>query len=238
MKTGDEMKTIGVLGGLGPQATMDFEARTHRVAQKLIPQKMMFGYPPMIVSYFRFAPMVLDATNHPVFPLQPNPKLFEAVSRFRGQADFFVVPSNMPHFFQKELEEAAGCPLLSIIETALAEVERRGWRKVGVLGYGEPVVYTEPMKARGIETETLVSDPELMKEIDDAVRGVMEGRMDPKGTAALRAAIDLLRGKKVEAILLGCTELPLILGAYADEAPDLINPAQLLAERAVRYAIA
>ncbi len=46
------MKTIGVLGGLGPQATMDFEARVHRAAQKLIPQLKNAGYPPMLVYYF------------------------------------------------------------------------------------------------------------------------------------------------------------------------------------------
>ena len=43
------MKTIGVLGGLGPQATMDFEARVHRESQRRIPPRMNGGYPPMIV---------------------------------------------------------------------------------------------------------------------------------------------------------------------------------------------
>ena len=53
------MKTIGVLGGLGPQATMDFEARVHAAAQRLIPQIANTGYPPMIVTYLRCAPMIL-----------------------------------------------------------------------------------------------------------------------------------------------------------------------------------
>jgi aspartate racemase len=47
------MKTIGVLGGLGPQATMDFEQRIHRVAQQLIPPLGNSGYPPMVVYYCR-----------------------------------------------------------------------------------------------------------------------------------------------------------------------------------------
>ena len=50
------MKTIGVLGGLGPQATMDFERRLHRVAQRLIAPRMNSGYPPMVVYYHRHAP--------------------------------------------------------------------------------------------------------------------------------------------------------------------------------------
>ena len=40
------MKTIGVLGGIGPQATMDFEQRVHAVSQALIPQYANTGYPP------------------------------------------------------------------------------------------------------------------------------------------------------------------------------------------------
>ena len=43
------MKITGVLGGLGPQATMDFEARIHRISQQLIPRQANTGYPPMVV---------------------------------------------------------------------------------------------------------------------------------------------------------------------------------------------
>ena len=53
---GKVMKTIGVLGGLGPQATMDFEARVHRVAQRLSRRSYNGGYPPMVVYYFRQPP--------------------------------------------------------------------------------------------------------------------------------------------------------------------------------------
>jgi aspartate/glutamate racemase len=49
------MKTIGVLGGLGPQATMDFEVRLHRESQRLIPPQMNGGYPPMVVHYHTIA---------------------------------------------------------------------------------------------------------------------------------------------------------------------------------------
>ena len=45
------MQTIGVLGGLGPQATMDFERRVHAVAQRLIAPHLNSGYPPMVVYY-------------------------------------------------------------------------------------------------------------------------------------------------------------------------------------------
>jgi hypothetical protein len=46
------MKSIGIIGGLGPQATMDIVARLHTVSQKLIPQFAGIGYLPMLVGYF------------------------------------------------------------------------------------------------------------------------------------------------------------------------------------------
>src|SRR5690242_10333772 len=62
------MKTIGVLGGLGPQATMDFEARVHRVAQRLIPADRNGGYPPMVVYYCRHPPVLLTDRGTPQIP--------------------------------------------------------------------------------------------------------------------------------------------------------------------------
>ena len=84
------MKTIGVLGGLGPQATMDFEARVHRVAQRLIPQDGNQGYPPLVVCYFRQPPVILPADESlpTALPRQraissPDPKAFLATTRTR-----------------------------------------------------------------------------------------------------------------------------------------------------------
>ena len=52
------MKIIGVLGGLGPQATMEFEARIHSLSQQLTPPKAEPSYPPMVVYYYRDPPFL------------------------------------------------------------------------------------------------------------------------------------------------------------------------------------
>ena len=54
------MRTIGVLGGIGPQATMDFEARVHRVAQRLVPAHYNEGYPPMVTVFLRHPPVLVE----------------------------------------------------------------------------------------------------------------------------------------------------------------------------------
>jgi aspartate racemase len=102
------MKAIGVLGGLGPQATMEFEARVHRAAQELIPQRFNSGYPPMVVYYCRFGPFVATDSGAPELPLRPRPELLEAAATIGGIADFVVIVSNFIHLFRAEIEDAAG----------------------------------------------------------------------------------------------------------------------------------
>ncbi|HSH79855.1 MAG TPA: hypothetical protein VLA19_15120 [Herpetosiphonaceae bacterium] len=95
------MKTIGLAGGLGPQATMDFEARVHRVAQELVPQHGNEGYPPMVVVYFREPPVSLPSTatfspTDPAFPGGPppaNPHLLDAAWGLGVLVDFLVISS-------------------------------------------------------------------------------------------------------------------------------------------------
>jgi aspartate racemase len=55
------MKTIGILGGVGPQATMNFEEHIHLASQQLIPPLFNSGYPPVIVFYHRYAPVQIIA---------------------------------------------------------------------------------------------------------------------------------------------------------------------------------
>jgi aspartate racemase len=213
---------------------MDFEARIHQVSQQLISPRGNSGYPPMIVHYCRFPPIVLDQEMRPVMPIQPNPPLLQAARELGALADFLVITANGPHAFQKELEEASGCTVLSMIDVTLAELTRRGWQKVGLLGLGEPRIYMQPLGEKGIEYVTLKE--EKRERLDQAIFKVMEGR-DGKGERSVAAdAIEILREEGVEGIILGCTEIPLLLDGGVG-AEDLINPAHLLAEAAVEYAL-
>src|SRR5262245_6355487 len=91
------MKRIGVLGGVSPQATMDFEARVHRVSQQLIPQDFNRGYPPMVVWYHRRPPVRLEADGRAIMPMELDPELVEAAAWLGTMADFLVIPCNAAH---------------------------------------------------------------------------------------------------------------------------------------------
>ncbi len=228
------MKTIGVIGGLGPQATMDFEARVHAASQQLIPPFKSGGYPPMIVYYHRRPPFVVGPDLKPVFPLAPHRRLLEAARNLAAWADFLVITANAPHAVKDQIAAAFGGPVLSMIDVTVAEVMRRGLRTVGVVGLGTPHVYLTPLQQRGVAVVVLPST--LQQPLDEAIFALMEGRDGAESSRVARSAVDELRAHDVDSIILGCTEVPLLLGENAEVA-DLINPAQLLAETVVRYAI-
>jgi aspartate racemase len=226
---------MGVLGGISAQATMDFEARVHQISQRLVPQEFNAGYPPMVVWYHRRLPICLGADGRPLVPMQVDPQLIEAAAWLGKGVDFLVIPCNAAHVGLAEIRDAAGCPVLSMVDAALEEVARRGWRRVGVLGFrAAPPVYTEPLRQRGVPSESI--DAARQARLDAAIQVLMEGGEGPAETDAARSAVAALRAAQVDGVVLGCTEIPLLLGAEA-EAKDLVSPLALLAEAAVRHAI-
>jgi len=228
------MKRIGVLGGISAQATMDFEARVHRLCQERVPQHWNSGYPPMVVWYHRRLPVRIGDDGKPIVPMQVDPELVEA-ARWLGKAvDFLVVPCNSAHVGLREITEAAGCLVVSMIGVTLEEVARRGWRRVGVLGFASaPRVYVDPLRERGIHCEAI--DATRQSRLDGAIRAVMEGREGPADGQAAQDAVAVLRAARVDGIVLGCTEIPLLLGQDADR-KDLVNPLDVLVQAAVRLA--
>jgi aspartate racemase len=229
------MKRIGVLGGISAQATMDFEARVHRVSQQLIPPRQNTGYPPMVVWYHRRPPVRVRDDGRPYEPREIDPELVDA-ARWLGKAvDFIVIPCNAAHVGAAAIREAAGCPVLSMIDLVVDDVARRGYRRVGVTGFaGAPAGYLDPLRQRGIHCATI--DSQAQAPLDAGIYAVAEGRDGAAHAAAARTAIAALRSQAVDGIVLGCTEIPLLLAADALQA-DLINPAALLAEAAVRFAL-
>lgn len=229
------MKRIGVIGGISPQATIDFEARVHRIAQRLVPQDWNRGYPPMTVWYHRRLPMRLGEDGQPIVPMEIDPPLLDAAAWLAQVSDFLVMPCNSGHVGAVALARAAGLPLLSMVDVTVAEVLRRGWKRVGVLGFhAAPPLYLDPLRERRIACETV--DARAQQGLDAGIRAVMEGRDGAVEAASARAAVAALRAAAVDGAVLGCTEIPLLVGRDG-EAPDLINPTAVLAEAAVRFAL-
>jgi aspartate racemase len=231
---GTPMKTIGVIGGIGPQATMDFETRVHRVAQRLVEPHYNAGYPPLIVYYHRRPPIVVGEDGMPISPLRIDPDLMNAAAHIGPLVDFLVITSNGAHRVAGEIERASGRPVLSMVARVVEEVGRRKWSRVGLMTLGRPAVYAEPLERHGIAYETL--DEARQAALDRAIFAVMEGR---EGESAKRVAREALASRRTPGVVggnLGCSELPFLVEPTVAEA-DLINPIELLAEAAVALAI-
>ncbi len=229
------MKTIGIIGGLGPQATIDFEMRLHTEAQKIIPQLRNEGYPVVISYYLRNAPMITNGAS--VKMLKPHKALLRA-ARYLGQkADFLVIASNTPHLFQRQIENASKRKVLSMVDIVAAEIKKSNIRKVGILAVGTTVknrLYQKPLQKLKIDSITI---PEkFMAKLDKVIFACMEGKNTIHMRTIVLDALNFLRKQGAEKTILGCTELPLILDGKKLPA-DLINPIQLLAKAAIKYSL-
>jgi aspartate racemase len=231
------MKTIGILGGLGPQATIDFEQRLHRAAQQLIPQPANTVYPPLVSWFFREPPVLLPADGSTPAELPPvNPRLLEAARALGGHVDFLVIPSNGVHLWQAEIEAVAGRPVVSMVDAVVAEVQRRGCRHVGLVDFRPAAwgVYPPRLEQHGLSWVELPN--RYRDNLSSVMRAVNAGQNGDAEEVQLRLAVSLLRAHHTDGIILACTEFPLALSGVLE--PDLINPAELLAEATVRAAIA
>jgi aspartate racemase len=225
---------IGVLGGIGPQPTVDFERMVHEEAPSFIEPHLNQGSPPMVTVYLRHAPVVLAEDGRPREPLALDPRVLEAARRLGEWADFIVVVSNTPHLFLDEIHRAAGREVASMVDVTVEELRRRGPDPVGLTGLGIPRIYSERLETEKINF--LVPPSEVRDRLDDAILRLMEGKQGDAHRRAAREAVKSVRAQGVSAVVLGCTEIPLLPGPEAG-APDLVHPARLLARAAVRRAV-
>ena len=153
-------------------------------------------------------------------------------------ADFFVCPDNTAHIVLEEIVADLPLPGLHIADVVCGEIERNGWSNVGLLGTRWTMtgpVYAKALAKRGM-TRTIPDEPtreELNAGIfDELVRGVFT----PKTTNTFIAAIEDLASRGAECVILGCTEIPLIITPENSPLPTL-DSTRLLAKHAVAEAV-
>ncbi len=225
--------TVGVLGGMGPDATVDFMAKVIALTRAERDQDhihMLVEHNPKVPS--RQAAL---ACGDPAV----GRVLADMALRLQAAgADFLVMPCNSAHAFAESIRRAASIPLVSIIVESIDEIGRvlSGGRRVGVLqtdGLQQAGLYNEALVRAGY-TPLLLRDDELggcMRLIDRIKAG---DRSDDIGRG-LASLANLLAGRGAEAILAACTEIPLVLDA-ADVSVPLLDSTDVLARRTVALA--
>ncbi|MDR7464194.1 MAG: amino acid racemase [Armatimonadota bacterium] len=228
-------RTIGVVGGMGPWATLDFFAKVLRLTPARRDQdhlRLVIDNNPQIPDR---ALAVLEGGEDPTPALVAAARTVEAAG-----AELIAIPCNTAHHYHSAVQAAVRVPVLHIMREVAAAAARRfpQMQRVGLLGTRATVatgLYQEAFRPR--RTEVLVPDPSGQEVIDRLIGAVKAQAVDEE----LRATgVEVARGlvrRGAEAIILGCTELPLVLPEEALGVP-VLDSTLVLAEAAVRLATA
>jgi aspartate racemase len=153
-------------------------------------------------------------------------------------ADFLICPDNTIHQALPLIEARSPRPWLHIAEVVAAEAAERGFRRVGLTGTRylvESDVYPERLAARRLEyVRPSGSEREEINRIimDELVYGVFK----PEAVACFQRVIERMKGEGCDAVVLGCTEIPLIMNDSNSPLPTL-DSTRLLARAALRRAV-
>ena len=228
-----QMKTIGIVAHSAEGAALCFLTACHEGAVHLGTHM----HPNIVMSA---VPMGLSmpgwqASDHP------------AVAKFLGLgvqivadagADFYVCPDNTAHIVLEQIAADLPLPGLHIAEVVCHEISMRGWKQVGLLGTWWTMtgpVYETALKKRGFER--LVPDESTMKRLNAAIFDELcLGVFNPSTTDLFLGAIEDLKSRGAECVILGCTEIPLIV-TEANSPLPAFDSTRLLAKYAVREAV-
>jgi len=232
---GRRPRVIGVLGGMGPLATADFYAKLVRLTPATVDQ----DHPRVIIDGNAAIPDRTEA----VFGRgpDPTPALVETAQNLeRAGAELIAVPCNSAHAFLGAIRGAVAVPVLDIMDevaqTAAGLIPRPS--AVGLLateGTLRMRLYHGALAARGIAVVEPTADEQTA--VMDAIRAVKAGDLGPEVRAAVHRVADSLVRRGAGALVLGCTELPLVMGA-GDASVPVLDGTEILARAALREAFA
>lgn len=172
---------------------------------------------------------------------------YSAVGKFLSQgvqhvadagADFYVCPDNTAHIVLEQIAPGLPLPGLHIAEVVCQEVTMRGWKHVGLLGTRWTMtgpVYKTALQKRGLEM--LVPDEPVREQLNAAIFDELcMGVFNASTTDLFVGAIEDLKSRGAECVILGCTEIPLIV-TEANSPLPAFDSTRLLAKYAVREAV-
>lgn len=222
--------TVGVMGGMGPDATVDFMDKVIAATPARSDQQhihMLVDHNPHVPD--RTAAIRGDGAD-------PGPVLATMARQLQqAGADFLVMPCNTAHAFQAAIEAALDVPFVSIIDETVAVCD--GFEAVGLLathGCLASGIYEKALSAAGVAA-VVPADAEtqaFMKLLAE----IKKGNRGPDVGADMAALAEALTARGAQAVIAGCTEIPLVLDDSMLDVP-LISSTDILAEATVAYAV-
>lgn len=230
------MTLIGVLGGIGPYASNHF-------CDLLIRMKVSYNDQDNLSFVHYCNPKIPDRTKNILGDGEsPLPALIETcLGLEKVGVDIIAIPCNTAHYFLSELRERISTPIVDMIGITVRKIAFSFGKddKIGILATSGTLasrLYHESILYYGMEPVTL--------DEEDQERLVMQAIYGPQGIKAgnhefpknlLRAALEELEMRGVKAVILGCTEIPLVL-SQEDTSMEIYDPMTITAYELIKFA--
>lgn len=214
---------LGVLGGMGPEATVDFMSEvidSTPVDKDQDHIEMVVVNDPKVPDRTK---AILEEGEDPVPRLKRNAERLE-----RMGANYISVPCNTFHYFYNEINDSVSIPIISMIEETGSFLQNKGFDKVGLLatrGTIKTRIYHDELEPRGIEIITTKNQEKEMK----ITYGIKAGKKEDPTRLVKEVSSELL-DDGAEIIVAGCTELPLVL---KETDIDFVSTTSILAKSSV-----
>jgi len=224
-------KVIGILGGMGPEATADLFIRIIRAT----PAKRDQDHIRVIIDS---NPRIPDRTAA-IMGRGPTPlreMMKTAKNLERAGADLIIIPCNTAHYYYEELKRGIRIPVLNIVGLTAQMVRNQfcNVKKVGFIGTTGTIIsgiYDQALQKRVIYPPQKLQD-KVMEAIYDKIKA---GQINEGKDIIIEVATHLIM-EGAEIIVCGCTEVSLVLKSVDVPVP-VIDPLQILAETAVAEAL-
>jgi aspartate racemase len=227
-------KTIGILGGMGPAASAELYSLIIDRAQNKYGAVQDTDYPPMII--YNLPLEGFDETGF-VDKERVKVQLISGVQRLeKAGADFIVIACNTVHYYLDEMQAAIAIPILSLPEKTAQAVCDGGHNSVGLLASQstrEMGLYQKEFDRKNIET--ILATDEEQEILNTIILHVMAGKHTRKDSHMMTQIIERMVEGGAQAIVLGCTELPLVPYEHSVSQP-IYNTLSVASESALEFA--
>ena len=211
------MKTLGIIGGIGPESTVDYY---RLIVAAYREQKQDGSYPAIIINSIDLNKLRDLVTANALAALSEY--LVAELQRLaRAGADFGLLAANTPHIVFDDIRRQSPIPLLSIVEATCEAAKALGLKRLGLLGTRFTMqgrFYPDVFSAAAITLAVPTEDEQAY--VHDKYMGeLVNGIFLPETRERLLEIVDRLRGREgIVGVILGGTELPLILRDTASRA--------------------
>ena len=229
------LKTIGIMGGMGPAATVDLMSRIISMTDAASDQQHI----PMIVDSDTRIPdrtaAILSGGE------DPAPEMLESAKRLEAAgADFIIIACNTAHHFVPEIRDKIGIPILEMPDETAKLLKIKGVNRAAVLatdGTVQSGLFGAALERYGIQTVYPDDDQQklIMSLVYDYIKkGITDVRDLPR--EEMTKLIGDLSSQGAEVLLLACTELPIAFSIMGLRSNAFIDPTIVLAKSAIRMA--